>query len=245
VRSASAKRIALALCPLLVLGLAACETTQQKAARLAVRSDRQTDRKPIAVHRVDRQVKVLRASLVRGSGGAAVAVTLRNAGSTSVNDLPILVGVKNADGSAQPLNGDGHLPYFQAHAPAIAPGEETTWVFTTEDKLESAESAYAKVGAPSRSPVTTADRVPALSVHTDSPSSGSDTVQATVSNDTGLPQYDVAVYAWAENGGHLVAAGHAQISDLNEGDESTVKVALIGDPKGADVHVAAPPTIFQ
>jgi hypothetical protein len=245
VRSGSAKRIALALCPVLVLGFAACETTQDKAARLAVRSDRQSDRKPIQVHRVDHQVKVVRASLVRGSGGAAVAVTLRNTGSTPVNDLPILVGVKTAAGGDQPLNGDGHLPYFQAHAPAIAPGEEATWVFTTQDDLASAESAYAKVGEPSPSPVTTASRVPALGVHTDSHSTGGDTVQATVSNDTGLPQYDVAVYAWADRDGQLVAAGHAQISDLNEGDTSTVKVALIGNPEGADVHVAAPPTIFQ
>jgi hypothetical protein len=228
VRSGSAKKIALALCPVLVLGFAACDTTQDKAARLAVRSDRQSDRKPIQVHRVDHQVKVVRASLVRGSGGAAVAVTLRNTGSTPVNDLPILVGVKTAAGSDQPLNGDGHLPYFQAHAPAIAPGQEATWVFTTEDDLASARSAYAKVG-----------------VDTDSDSTGGDTVQATVSNDTGLPQYDLAVYAWADRDGHLVAAGHAQISDLNAGDASTVKVALIGDAKGADVHVAAPPTIFQ
>jgi hypothetical protein len=161
-----------------------------------------------------------------------------------VNDLPILVGVRTAAGD-QPLNGDGHLPYFQTHAPAIAPGEEATWVFTTQDDLASAESAYAKVGEPSPSPVTTASRVPALGVHTDSHSTGGDTVQATVSNDTGLPQYDVAVYAWADRDGHLVAAGHAQISDLNEGDTSTVKVALIGNPEGADVHVAAPPTIFQ
>ena len=58
-RSGSAKRIALALCPVLVLGFAACETTQDKAARLAVRSDRQSDRKPIQVHRVDHQVSVL------------------------------------------------------------------------------------------------------------------------------------------------------------------------------------------
>jgi hypothetical protein len=236
--------MALALCPLLALGLVACETTQEKAARLAVRSDRKSDRKPIQVRRVDHQVKVVRVSLVRGSGGAAVAVTLRNTGSTPVNDLPILVGVKTAGGE-QPLNADGHLPYFQAHAPAIAPGEETTWVFTTEDDLASAQSAYAKVGQPPSSPVTTASRVPALSVHTDSHSSGGETVHATVSNGTGLPQYDLAVYAWADKGGHLVAAGHAQISDLNEGDSSTVKVALIGDPKGADVHVAAPPTIFQ
>lgn len=244
-RSVSAKRIAVALCPVLVLGFAACETTQDKAARLAVSSDRKSDRRPIEIHRVDRQVKVVRASLVRGSGGAAVAVTLRNAGSTPVNDLPILVGVRTATGGDQPLNGDGHVPYFQAHAPAIAPGQETTWVFTTEDDLASAQSAYAKVGTPSPTPVTTASRVPALSAHADSPAAGKDTVEATVSNDTGLPQYDVAVYAWADKGGHLVAAGQAQIPDLNEGDTSTVKVALVGDPKGADVHVAAPPTIFQ
>jgi hypothetical protein len=245
VRSVNARLVALAVCPLLTVGAAACATTQQKAAWLALRNDRNADRKPIVVHRVDRQVKVVRASLVRGSGGAAVAVTLRNAGPDPVNDLPILVGVRSAAGGSEPLNSDGHVPYFQAHAPAIAPGQETTWVFTTKDTLATAGAPYARVGNPSPSPLTTASRVPALGVRTSSHSADKGTVRATVSNTTGLPQYDVAVYAWADKGGHLVAAGRGQIADLNAGDSSTVNVTLIGDPKDAKVHVAAPPTIFQ
>jgi len=68
---------------------------------------------------------------------------------------------------------------------------------------------------------------------------------AEVSNPTGVPQYKLEVYAWAQKGGRYVAAGHADLSFLNGGDTATVHVPLVGDPRGARIHVEAPPSIFQ
>ncbi len=42
-----------------------------------------------------------------------------------------------------------------------------------------------------------------------------------------------------------MAAGQGSAGDLDAGEAATVKVKLVGNPHGADVHVAAPPTIFQ
>ena len=113
--------------------LAACNTTQQTAARLKVRSKRLlADRRPIEVSGKAPGVKVLRASLLRGTGGAAVAVALRNNGPKPINDLPLEVGLDRG-GHFVPLNRKP-TSYFQAHAPALAPGENGTWVFTTHER---------------------------------------------------------------------------------------------------------------
>lgn len=252
--SASVTFALLAMSSLLVVGaLVGCTTTQQTATWLHIRAERELDRrKPIDVKRADPEVHVVRSSVVRGAGGAAIAVNLRNEGSEPVNDLPLAVGVKTRGGEARYLNDQGHLPYFQAHAPALAPGEETTWIYTTT-KVLPAGSAVARVGV-AASPPTTASRVPELAV-TDVSSSDAKpekgkpppqaTVEAKIVNDTGMTQYDVAVYAWADKGGRYVAAGQGSAGDLDAGEATMAKVKLVGNPDGAEVHLAAPATIFQ
>lgn len=248
--SASATAGILVLAPALLAGLVAgCTTTQQQAARLHLRSEREdAGRKPIEVKRPNPDVRVIESSIVRGSGGAAVAVTLRNTGADPLNDLPLAVGVRSPDGTVF-LNDRGHLPYFQTHAPALAPGARTTWVFTSTKTLP-AGVPVAKVGVPAPHPLTTASSVPELDVsHVTASHQNSDaketSVEVEVTNHTGMPQYDVAVYAWARKGGRLVAAGRGSVEELASDSTATVKLELIGAPGDARVHVAAPPTIFQ
>ncbi len=208
--SASVTFTLLAMSSLLVVGaLVGCTTTQQTATWLHIRSERELDRrKPIDVKQADPEVHVVRSSVVRGAGGTALAVNLRNQGSEPVNDLPLAVGVKAPGANATYLNDQGHLPYFEAHAPALAPGEETTWVYTTTKALP-AGSAVARVGV-AASPPTKASRVPELEVADVSSSQAKPekgkpppqaTIEAEIANDTGMTQYDVAVYVWAEKGG--------------------------------------------
>jgi hypothetical protein len=222
--------------------VAGCDTTQDKAARLHIRSARiLAGREGIKVKQVDRDVDVVDASLLEGDGEAAIAVTLHNDSDKPVNDLPVIVGVRTADGKDVLLNEDKG-PYFQAHIPALAPGEQTTWVYTSKDELPKSGKAFAKVGVAPSPPVATATQLPQLAISGIDSSAGK--VEATVSNQTGLPQYDLAVYAWAQKDGGYVAAGRASVGDLEAGDSAHVALRLVGDADGADLHVSAPPTIF-
>ena len=252
--SASVTITLLAMSSLLAAAaLVGCTSTQQTATWLHIRSERELDRrKAIDVKQADPGLHVVRSAVIRGAGGTAIAVDLRNQGSKPVNDLPLAVGVKTPRGETTYLNDQGHLPYFEAHAPALAPGQEGTWVYTTTRALP-AGSAVARVGV-AASPPTTASRVPELEITGVSTSEAKRekgkppspaTVEAEIDNDTGMTQYDVAVYAWAEKGGRYVAAGGGTAGDLDAGEGTTVKLELVGDPDGAEVHVAAPPTIFQ
>jgi hypothetical protein len=240
VASASPPIWALGAVALVVVGaaLSGCATTQDSNQRASVQADRTLEsRKALQLHGTDHNVQVVSTSVLNGKDGSAVVAVLRNRGSDPVNDLPIEVGPEGG----QPVNAHPNVPYFQSHAPAIAPGEEATWVYVSKDPLGSGR-AFVRVGTPSPHPLTTAGRISELD--TGGQASGS-SVLADVTNDTGVPQYDLDVYAVARKGGRLVAAGRANLEHLGVDQSTHLTLPLIGDPKGAQVQIFAPQTLFQ
>ena len=53
------------------------------------------------------------------------------------------------------------------------------------------------------------------------------------------------MFAWVTKDDRYLAAGAATAGDLDADESEPVAVKLIGDPADGDVHVSAPPTIFQ
>jgi hypothetical protein len=221
--------------------IAGCTTTQDTAARLQVKNERiLAARKPVVVKRANPGVKVVRTTLVRDGRGAAVAVLLRNDGSKPVTDLPLSVGVRGAGGKVSELNRKASS-YFQGHVGGLAPGAETTWVYTTKDKVNGS-AAVARVGEAGKTAASVSGDLPKLEV---SGRPDGNTVEVTVDNSSDVTQYDVAVYAAAKKGGRYVAAGQTSVVKIDPGTSTTVPVKLIGDAHGARVSVFAPPTIFE
>jgi hypothetical protein len=64
-------------------------------------------------------------------------------------------------------------------------------------------------------------------------------------NLSGIPQYQLPVYAFARRGGRLVAAGTTSITTLDGSSDQTVRLALLGHADGARLTVEALPTIFN
>jgi hypothetical protein len=226
--------------------VAGCGTTQQTSARLKVRADRiLASREPVKVGAQNPDVRVLDAAVLRGDGHAAVAVTLRNVGHRPLNDLPILVGIRTAGGDV-PVNRGGSVRYFEAHSPGLAPDRDTTWVITAPAKKVPQGHPVVRVGRAAHPP-TVAESLPTIAVSDVSSGGGkaAPTVSAKVGNDAGFPQYDLAVYAWAKRDGKFVAAGQKSIGDLGTGKQRPVRLDLVGDPGKTEVHVSAPPTIFE
>ena len=224
----------------LAVSVAGCATTQDANQRASIQADRTlASRKSLVVRGRDRDVQVVRTSVVKGKQGSAIVVVLRNRGDRPVNDLPIEVGPRGG----QAVNTRANLPYFQTHAPAIAAGEEATWVYVSRRPLH-ASRAFARVGAPAKPPVTTAGRVSALETE-DSATPGGSSVVARITNDLGIPQYNLDVYAVARKRGRYVAAGRANLEHLGVSQTEQVTLPLIGDAKGAQIEVFAPQTLFE
>jgi hypothetical protein len=226
----------------LATAVSGCATTQDANKRASVQADRTlASRKPLVLRGTDRDVRVVRTSVVSGRDGSAIVVVLRNRGDAPVNDLPIEVGKRGGD----PLNARPNVPYFQSHAPAIAAGAEATWVYVTKEKIGSGP-VYARVGAPPAI-APQADQVPELDVSdagTHTGKAGSSVV-AEVANGTGIPQYGLDVYAVARHGGRYVAAGRASVTHLGVDQSTELTLNLIGDAKGSRIQIYAPPTLFE
>jgi hypothetical protein len=224
----------------LAAAVSGCGTTQDANKRASIQADRTlASRKPLELRGKDPHVQVVRTSVISGKDGSAIVVVLRNQGDAPVNDLPIEVGPEGG----QPLNARPNVPYFQSHAPAIAPGDEVTWVYTTKEKVGS-DRAFARVGAPVSHPITTAGNVSEMKVGDSAGADGS-TVQTEVTNDTGIPQYDLDVYAVALKGGRYVAAGRANLEHLGVDQSAHLSLPLVGDAKGTRIQVFAPQTLFE
>jgi hypothetical protein len=226
--------------------MSGCDTTQAKAARGKIRSERTlAAREPVKIGDRAKDVEA-DATLIASDDGTAVVVDLRNTGAESLSDLPIAVGARAEDGDEQELNGAKNLPYYQTHAPVLAAGETTTWVYVGKDKAPAGASAFAEVGAPPSPPLQTVGSLPTIDIGDPEPATGNPAkVAVSVTNKDGFTQYDLSVFAWATKGDRYVAAGFADAGDLEQGETEDVTLNLIGDPKGAELHVSAPPTIYQ
>jgi hypothetical protein len=228
------------------VALSGCQTTQEAAARIHVRSARElASREKLDLGKPSQTVEVADVTLLESDGRQAVAVELRNTGSEPAHDLPLAVGVRDSNGDRVYLNRE-HGPYFQSHIPALGAGERATWVYTDKDLVQGAHDAFAEVGADPSAAVDRPPSLPALDLSAVQPTAGNpDRIRFDVSNPTELPQYDLDTYAWATKAGQVVAAGRASAGDLEPDETEPVSLSLVGAPKGAELHVSAPPTIFE
>jgi hypothetical protein len=222
----------------LAAAVSGCATTQDSNKRATVAADRTiASRQPLTFKGTDPHVQVVSTTVINGRSGSAVVAVLRNRGADPVNDLPIEVGPEGG----QPVNAGANVPYFQSHAPAIAPGGQATWVYVSHRPIGS-NRAFVRVGTGVKPP-TRAGHVSELTVS--DPSATGSSARAQISNVTGIPQYDLDVYAVATKGGRPVAAGRTNLVHLGVDASSSPIVPLVGDAKGAHVQVFAPQTLFQ
>jgi hypothetical protein len=215
------------------LALAGCESSQAKSARLAKASKGATKETGITVTRANPDVDVVASSVVHDQYGAAAVVELRTKRTQA--DLPVALEV------AKYRNDLPGLEHWLTHVPLVQAGERSFWV---DDQILQPGAIDVKVGMPKgRAPATLPKLVPTDLVLEPDPSGAF--TRGTLRNDSAIEQHKLMVYAVAERHGKVVAAGRAGVERLKAHDKATFKVFWIGDPKGAKVHVFAPPTVLE
>jgi hypothetical protein len=242
--SAARSASALGLAAATAASLSACQTTQQTSARAKLSADRVlATQHPLRVVRLNPAVQVVRVSLLRSAGGAAIVVALHNRTRRSVADLPISVGVRTR-GAQQYLNRASGLDYFQTHVPALAAGGDATWVFQTAASLRPYGTPFAAVGVPNADATPSVRRLPPIEVRLAAPA-GPGLGRATVFNRSDIDQRGLPVYAVAVRRGCYTAGGSGSIAELAPGARATVDVKLTGDSRDAAVHLEAPPAFLR
>ena len=231
---------------LIALALTGCETTAEKSAKLERAAKQAAAKRPAAlvpsVTRPSTRVRVLDATLLSSSEGAAAAVTLRNDSPHALREVPIAITVRDARGRSVFHNdGAGSEPALLA-VPSIPAHSELTWIDDQLPKVQ-ATSVSARVGeapaVPGKAPVLT---VGGASVGEEA--SNGLGASGTVSNHSKTAQLHLVVFAVARRGGRIVAAGRAVLPELAAGASAPFHAFFIGDPRGAQLQVSAPAVTF-
>jgi hypothetical protein len=230
---------------LVALILTGCETTAEKSAKLerqALRAAAHAQHATgLTITHPSSTIRVLDSTVLHSSEGAAVAVTLANSSPRAVADVPIAVTVRGAGGTTAYPNSSPGLVHSLVSAPLIAPHGQLTWIDDQVTSTPASPSATAEVGEGT----TVEGPVPAIAVvgaHIfEEPGSGFGAKGAVVNHST-VAQAELVVYATARRGARILAAGRAVLSQVPAGASVPFQLYFIGDPRGAQLQVSAPPS---
>jgi hypothetical protein len=223
--------------------LAACESTQDKSARLAKQAEGLDEQRGLVIARASKVVKVGRRTVLNDQNGTAVVVELRNTSKRRLAKVPVAIDVRNGKRSVF-KNDDPGLEPSLVGVPILRPGQRLLWVHDQVLATGRGKSVRAKVGVARAKPPARIPQVrvtpPKLEVD---PTSGTLAVGRLV-NRSKVLQRNIVVYAVARKGNRIVAAGRAAVERLKPGASAAYQVFFIGDPRGARLTLAAPPTRF-
>ena len=220
---------------------AGCESTQDTSARLSKTGGAATKEKGLAVRSQSKDVKVTGTAVLADPNGSAVVVELRNREARPLVKVPVAIDV-----------GDGRRSIFKNDAPGLAPSlvgvsvlpprASIAWVNDQILGQGRPRSVKAKVGADAGGAPA---QLPRIEVGPPSlvrdPTSGL-AAEGRITNRSKLLQRELTLFAVARKGGRIVAAGRGQVERLKPDRTVGYQIFFIGNPRGARIEIAAPPT---
>ena len=231
--------------------VAGCSTTQEEAARLQLNSARiRASETPTRVAMAGNTVRVTRLALVPGRSGTAFVVQIHNPGTRAVSDLPISVGVR-AGRKRRFLNvqSQAEFSYYEAHLPVIAAGATLTWVYSSGRRLSAHSRPFVAVGAAPSVPSPRTAQLPVIRASVSGPvaqgAAARSPLVIALHNESAIPQYQLQIYAYAEQGNRYVAAGNVTVAHLGSLADQKANLPLLGNPVNARLEVEALPTIVH
>lgn len=238
--------VAPAAAVLVALAASGCESTQAVSARLEKQSKTTLlDQKGVTVAGASNpDVRVGEPVVLHDDNGTAVAVRVRARGSRTLRAVPLAVAAQDATGTQLAANDAPGLDPSLTSVPVLEPDAPVWWV---NDQLQAPRAPRrATVKAGDAKPLPGA--VPELvlrdgGLERDEVSGAS--AVGSVTNRSDIEQRDLVVYAVARRGGEVVAAGRGQIPRLKPGRTVAYQVFFIGDPTGAELALAVPPTVLK
>jgi hypothetical protein len=240
--------IARAVCALVLLavaaGVSACESTADKSAKIAAEGRKAVSASATLKIRPSAELRVARAVVVRGDGGAvAAAVEVRNRGGSARHDVPVLIDVRDAKGASLYKNDTvGLQPALQRLA-SVGARKTAWWVNDQVTAASTPKRVRARVGAAPVARPGSVPRVRLTGVHFDGDATGR-FLTGTVVNPSRAALTDVPVFAVALKGTRVVAAGRALVPKLpaaGSPKKVVFRLFFVGDPRGARVQLTVAP----
>jgi hypothetical protein len=230
---------------LVALALTACESNQERSAKLEKAAKRQEGeaakrralaQRSLTITRPSTKVSVTATAVVHGSEGAAAIVTLRNVSGTALRDVPIEITVRNTHGASVYTNAVPGLSATLASVALIPAHAVQTWVDDQVQATGTPASVTAKVGE--GTPV--AGAIPRLTVEGTHLAEGQ--AEGNLVNRSAVDQQELVIDAVARRAGTVVAAGRAVLASASAGSSTPFQIFFVGNPAGAQLELSAPAT---
>jgi hypothetical protein len=226
------------------LALAGCESTAEKSARLERLAKRVTlqQEKGLTIAHESSSVATIGATVLRSAERAAAVVSVKNRSGRAQRDVPIAIAVKDAAGKTIYQNSEPGLEGALVSIPAIPAHSTVVWVDDQIPLSGGPVDVSARIGQARPVP-----RLPALAVSGarlgEDPASGW-IAEGTVANRSKVTQSGLVLFALVRRSGRTVAAGRAIVPQLAPGAAAPFQASLVGDARGGNVRVFAPPASF-
>jgi hypothetical protein len=227
--------------------VSACESTQDKSAKLAKEAKKVVQAKGLTVTRLNPDVRVLSTAVVHDANGTAAVVDLRNKTNKPLVALPLAIEVTDSAGKSLFKNNASGLAPSLVQAALIPPRGELVWVDDQVQVATDPHAVKAKVGIPTKATAGTAE-TPEIVVgkpHFENDEVSGLAAAGRVTNKSKIDQLKLTLFAVARKDGKVVAAGRGEIDRLKAGKSKPYQIFFIGNPKGAQLTVSAPPTTFK
>lgn len=222
---------------------AGCQSTQDKAAKLAASSSEAFDKRGLDVTKANPDVKVVKTWTLSDANGTAVAVRLRNTSQRRLVGVPVEIDVENAKGASVFRNNAPGLESSLVKVPLLREGETLTWVNDQVTPAGKAAKTKAVVGVQESVLKPEAPRLTLQQIKRESDAEGA-VVTGFVMNKSDIDQRNVVIYAVATKGGEVVAAGRGQVPRVRPRKRTRFNVFFIGDPSGGTLDLAVPATVL-
>jgi hypothetical protein len=235
--------VKVAVLALAALALAGCESTQSQSAKLERVAQRSKHEKGLVISEQAKEIKVEGTTMLQDANGAATVVELRNESKGSLVGLPVAVQV--LDKASKPLyaNDAPGLDSSLVSVASLGPGAELAWVNDQVTIATPGESVVAKIGAGAKPGPAQLPQLEVAGLEAEADASGEQAITGDVANRSQVEQRRLVIYVTGRKGDKVVAAGRAIVERLAPGKSAHFSVFPIGDPNGAALSAAAPPTV--
>jgi hypothetical protein len=230
----------------MLLTVSACESSQDKSATLKREGKNAiANQRGLLIQASNREVKVLQTAVLTDSNGTAAVVVMRNLSPAPLAELPVAIDVRGPTNKTVFQNNSPGLQQSLVSVASLPGRGDVAWVNDQVVPSGQALSVKAQVGAGGTGapPKLPQIEVGAPKIVND-PISGIE-ADGSIHNSSSVTQLKLFVFCVARRGGRVVAAGRGAIAKLAAGARATYHVFLIGNPRGAQLTVDAPPTVLR
>lgn len=222
--------------------LAGCESTQDKAGKLAASSKDAFEAKGLEVTKPNPDVEIVDTQVLQDPNGTAVAVTVKNRSNRRLVGVPVAINVQDAKGAALFENNEAGLDTSLTEIAMLRPSEQLVWV---NDQIPISEKPAGVTAAAGKEKKVLTTAEPRLTLQQIKVSNDQEGPKATgfVKNKSDVDQRELVIYGVAKKDGVIVAAGKGQVPRVRAGQRVEFNVFFIGDPTGATLDLAVPATV--